>query len=186
MELKYVETIILPGGAPSGNVQSCAWRTNSPYDPNLALGGGHQPMYFDQLGTFYGFYSVLSSRISVKFQNTSFGPYLAVLRVQDNQTAPTSTFDTYLEQPGNTCRIVTNANAVTLTRRWSCKGMDRSDNTGNIGNTGSGSNPGISPIFAVAVCMQDPSGVFAASNPQITATIHYKMLLTQRLDVSSS
>jgi hypothetical protein len=179
-----VETTVFAGGGGT-NIMTNAWRTNSMYDPNYAT-GGHQPMYFDQLGLFYKFYSVLSSTISVRFQNTAFAPYLAIVRVQDGLTAPAANFDSYMEQPGVAARLVTNANAVTLTRRWSCKGMDRSDNIGTFGNFGTGSDPVITPLFTVTAAMQDTAGTFAAGNPQVTVTVRYKALLTQRIDVAGS
>ena len=184
VELKYVDNLIFPGGAGSG-VQFHAYRANSIFDPDAAV-GGHQPMYMDQLALFYTTYSVLSSTITCKFTNSSFQPWVALLRVQDNTSQPTPPISAYMEQPNIYSRTVSMGQAVTMRRRWTCKGLDRSDNQGLLGGTITGTNPDIGQYFGIACCYQDPTSNFATGNPQVEVTIRYRVMLTDRIDVAQS
>jgi hypothetical protein len=60
--LKYVETLDV--NLSANIVTSYEFRTNSVYDPNYT-GGGHQPLGFDEISTFYNKYRVLGFRYHV-------------------------------------------------------------------------------------------------------------------------
>lgn len=184
VELKYVENIIFPGGAGSAT-QFHAFRANSIYDPDAGV-GGHQPMYMDQLALFYTTYSVLSSTFTCKLTNSSFQPWVAMIRVQDNTAAPIPPISTYLEQPNIYSRTVNQGQSVTMSRRWTCKGLARSDNTGLLGGTITGTNPDIVQYFTIACCYQDPASNFATGNPQVEVTLRYRVMLTDRIDLAQS
>lgn len=58
---------------------------NGLFDPDFT-GGGHQPLYFDQLAAIYDHYTVLSSRIKVKlgFTSTVTIPVISSVYIDDD------------------------------------------------------------------------------------------------------
>lgn len=62
--MKYAEDINVNVGGTLGN--NYLFRCNSIYDPN-STGAGHQPMGHDQYSNFYKRYTVIGSKITVRF-----------------------------------------------------------------------------------------------------------------------
>lgn len=63
MTHRYSAAVRITGLA--GAVSSYIFSANGLYDPDVS-GTGHQPMYFDQLGSIYNHYCVMKSRIKVQ------------------------------------------------------------------------------------------------------------------------
>lgn len=78
-KLVYKDNINLAGSSPA---DFSVWngRLNSLYDIDYAQLNGHQPLGFDQWGTFYSRYRVYKARVSVTFiNNTTTGVQCGVL-----------------------------------------------------------------------------------------------------------
>ena len=76
---------------------------NGLFDPDTT-GGGHQPMYFDQLMAIYNHYCVLNSSINVTVipeQTTTRAPTIALFQDDDATTGVTD-IGTAIERPGST------------------------------------------------------------------------------------
>lgn len=62
--LKYVENITLSSTA--GAIVTQIFTANGLYDPNIT-GGGHQPIWFDQIMPYFNHYCVTGSKINIAF-----------------------------------------------------------------------------------------------------------------------
>lgn len=67
-KLRYVEETSL--NAAAGTIASYVYRANDCYDPNLT-GVGHQPKGFDELMARYDHFTVIGSRITIKYMPTT-------------------------------------------------------------------------------------------------------------------
>lgn len=93
--LKYVEQVALNQATPVQAVQ--LWSANGLFDPNIT-GGGHQPLYFDQIMPLYTSFHVKSSKLTVKFTNTSAYPHIVALFLSAQPSAGAQILEV-LEQP---------------------------------------------------------------------------------------
>lgn len=66
--LNYLEYDITVNPTLGGVVAEYVFSANGLFDPNIT-GTGHQPLGFDQLMTFYSHYTVIASKIIVRFNN---------------------------------------------------------------------------------------------------------------------
>lgn len=85
-KLKYCEQITMNPGI--GSWASYLFRANSCFDPN-ATGTGHQPMGFDQWSALYTHYTVLASKITVRFGYNGAvdqSPMIILCRLQRDAT----------------------------------------------------------------------------------------------------
>jgi hypothetical protein len=91
------------------------------YDCDIT-GGGHQPSFFDKLGSTYDHYTVVSSRIVIQMigHASSFAP-TAVLYIDDDTTVASSSIGQAIEQHGAKFQATRAAAAspVTLYNKWS-------------------------------------------------------------------
>lgn len=76
---RYSETVVDTSSAVQASLGTYVFSANGCYDPNNT-GTGHQPRGFDQLMTLYDHYTVLSSKITVRFTNASASsrPFCAI------------------------------------------------------------------------------------------------------------
>lgn len=63
------------GDIPAGALQS--YRTASLYDPDRT-GGGHQPLFFDEMALIYSQYRVLGAKMTIRFVNICDEPIVCV------------------------------------------------------------------------------------------------------------
>lgn len=92
---KYCDTVSFAssGGTPGAYVFTC----NNLFDPNYTI-GGHQPLYFDQLGTIYNHFTVFSSRIRITLTAVTGNTTSYVSLTVDDDTTPPSTIVQAVEQ----------------------------------------------------------------------------------------
>lgn len=117
---KYVANGIFSSTASSYNASSVQFWTNGMFDPEVAV-GGHQPMFFDQLGAMYNHYIVLRSTITVNFAPVS-QPWVCGIYVDDDAVATYNALDVLCEQPSAT--FVTNnasGQSSTVSKSWDIK-----------------------------------------------------------------
>lgn len=119
---KYVETVQL---LSTGTVATYRFRANGMYDPNQT-GGGHQPLYFDQIGALYNHYTIIGSKITVRFVPTTSSavPQHIGINLNDDTTALTN-FNDISEQTQSRIQAIayTPEKPVTLTAKYSAKKM---------------------------------------------------------------
>lgn len=63
--------------AASGTMVSLFWIANDMYDPDTAVGYGHQPIGFDQMILLYNHFCVFRSKVTITFSNGSTYPVRA-------------------------------------------------------------------------------------------------------------
>jgi len=125
MRLRYVQRVALT--CSLGVINKYSFSCNSLYDPDIS-GGGHQPLYFDQIMALYDHYTVVSSTIKVTAcaaGATTVPTIIGVMVDDDASTAPVTNFSTMMEQSNVTKRITTgsNTNSYTFNRKWSANEM---------------------------------------------------------------
>lgn len=121
--MKYCE--IVPVAMVPGNYGSYLFRTNGLYDPNYT-GTGHQPRYFDKLGTIYTYYTVVKSKCTVKIHdyNSAMGGFTYGLFVDEDGASGggvTNQWDVF-EQDGtvwDTTGFAMTKAPRTLSKTWS-------------------------------------------------------------------
>jgi hypothetical protein len=167
--LKYVQTVTLDAGV-SGVPAQYNFRANSIYDPDLT-GIGGQPMGRDQFEVVYDHYTVIGSRMKVKFFTT--GDYKQNVamwvggRLQDAASSY-SNLPYLLEQPGTKGKMIMTGstdgrqtNDVIL--KYSPKKMFKLGKGSIVANericAQQGSNPSEDAIFSIIAVQPDGSSV---------------------------
>jgi len=103
IKMRYVEDIAIDAGAGAYTVHR--FRANSIADPNHT-GTGHQPLYHDILELMYNHYTVVKSRIRVRFINEDTTNHLyAGIYLNDDTVSPSNATE-YMEQQNNKYIIV--------------------------------------------------------------------------------
>lgn len=140
---RYVENASIT--CTSGAFNNIIFSANGLYDPRLAA-GGHQPMNFDTMTLVYKTYTVIGSKITVKFVDADSTvdaiPCFAGI-VVDNDTSYITDYTTLMEQKkGKFALLPSNSTqgVYTLTNKWSAKkshgGKDIVGNDDLRGNLG--------------------------------------------------
>lgn len=136
VRLRYCEEITLDPTATTQGV--FVFSANGVYDPNVT-GIGHQPKGFDQNMAFYNHYTVLGSKISLRYCNKTGGndvPGYAELLLTDDGTtgasliAPIDMYESRYSKRGIPTTYGTERGYIgqrnTLTRKFSAKKFFRS------------------------------------------------------------
>lgn len=167
--LKYVQTVQLDAGA-SGVPAQYNFRANSIYDPDLT-GGGGQPLARDQFFLLYDHYTVIGSRMKVKFFTT--GDYKQNVamwvggRVQD-AASTYSNLPYLLEQEGTKGRMMMTGTyegrqTNDLTLKYSPKKWFKLGKGSVVGNpricAGQNDNPTEDCIFSILAVQPDGSSI---------------------------
>lgn len=181
---------VVPGGG--GTLTSNYYfATNSIFDPDQTTSGspGHQPYYHDQLIGIYSHYSVLSATATMTA--ISGGPFVFFGSIQDTIELTDTFTAADLERPGVKMCVPTGTRPGKVTLRWNCKtaALDRYDNTGQIGNAGTGSDPPKLRYFRFgASIIGTPGGGDITTNyqPNAVVRIRYKVMLTTPLKLGTS
>ena len=174
MSFRYCTTKLSTDTSPATFVRYL-FRTNSLYDPDNAT-GGHQPMYFDQLGALYDRYSVLSSKIIVNFQSApgTTVPCLVWIRPLDVPSTQVADPDTIREQYGVRWKLLVSQWPNTkLSMGWNCKSiMSVFENSASWSQT-----PTEQRYWEIGIMSTDGS-VLTAGDYQMNIWISYKAMLT--------
>lgn len=90
---RYAERITISGNAVEGALGTHVFSANGAYDPNVT-GVGNQPRGFDELMALYDQYTVVKSKIEVRFanQNVSSRPYVGIM-VRDTSSISSTVVD---------------------------------------------------------------------------------------------
>jgi len=176
------------------------FRANSIFDPDFS-GVGHQPLGHDQWSNFYSTYTVIGSKIMVKFakdssnSGTGESNYLAGVLLHDSSAPPTTNVDTLFEQGLSTPVKVgvgnmTSTNVVKVNKKFSAKRFfnitNIKDNQDRIG-AGFGNNPPATgdAFFIVYAAVTIPGGD-STSVIDVDATIEYYVLVSDPVALPGS
>ncbi len=94
-KLRYSD--VLSAASVAGALNTYIFRWNSTFDPDFS-GTGHQPLYRDTYAGIYDQYAVVRASARIRFDNTSSAVGFIVGVVTDDDTTPSSTFQTLMEQ----------------------------------------------------------------------------------------
>lgn len=122
MSHKYMGSVVL--GSTAGSLATQVFSCNGMYDPDIT-NIGHQPLYYDQMTALYNHYTVIGSRIDVKFvPSSSFDGGLAVGGyINDDTTVTPGSFPAIIEQSLAKYSYLNYNSAVPpkITLNWSAK-----------------------------------------------------------------
>ena len=181
------------------STQFLNFAANGLFDPNLQV-GGHQPLGFDQWTTFYNHYTVLGSKITVKFilnnalQATNYTPIACGVKLLDDATAVYSTgafFDNLAERGFSYKIMVPNVNQVYPVRcvsKYSAKKFfnlkDVKDNNTRVGSPATG-NPNELAVYQIYFGSLNGQGV-SDYTMQCLVTIDYIVQWSEPKDLAQS
>lgn len=115
VRLRYAQNVNLtPSG--TGTPAHYTFSANGMYDPDIS-GAGHQPMGFDQWMAIYDHYTVLGSKITVRFIPTTpsnFAPVGFGCMLTDDATFPYTDLDAIIESRagGRSYRLAAPSNSA--------------------------------------------------------------------------
>lgn len=94
-----------------------SYKYNSPYDPDLSLGGG-QPTYFDQIALIYNRYMVTGAKVTAIFSRGTtstgnVGPYVVGIHNNRTATLPTTSGGVLMSVPDTTTAVYSMENGTT-------------------------------------------------------------------------
>lgn len=193
--LKYVESVTLDAGA-SGVPAQYNFRANSIYDPNLSSTGG-QPMGRDQFEIVYDHYTVIGSRMKVKFYTS--GDYKQNVamwvggRLQDAASSY-SNLPYLLEQPGTKGKMLMTGTydgrqTSDIILNYSPKKMFRLGKGSIVGNpricAQQGANPEEDAVFSVIAVQPDGSTIDPVPIKALVQ-IEYIVTFTERRPLNRS
>lgn len=124
MTHKYVDVIAV--ACASGVPQPYVFRCNGMFDPNVTS-TGHQPMFFDQMAALYDHYTVIGSKITVRFTPLTSGnqavPSYAGIFINDDATVTSGTLTTLLENSLVKSKLMSygSTKPTILTHKWGVK-----------------------------------------------------------------
>lgn len=125
MTCRYAETGTITTGG-SGSTSTINYRANGLFDPNQT-GGGHQPMYFDQMMSIYNHYICIGSKATITWCQLPDGaglrPPVTVGVYLNDDTTVTPSFNGILEQSNSIIRNMTQntGSPVTTACKFSAK-----------------------------------------------------------------
>lgn len=122
MSHKYVENVQV--SSSTGIMGKYLWSCNGLYDPNIT-GGGHQPMYFDQLAALYDHYVVTQSKIQVWIQTQTAAStgFICGININDDATVTGTSATETAESAQSTLTVVGYAPSAPkyMTATWNAK-----------------------------------------------------------------
>lgn len=181
---KYVDTLQMT--CTSGVPQLARFSVNGLYDPNIHS-TGHQPLFFDQMVALYRHYTVIGSKITIRWTNKATEvPTVYSLFVNDDTTQITGDPGLIAEQPGAKRKVVGygNADQHTLSLKWSAKSTFKGSVLGNESLKGNGTgNPAEQQYFDFN--FRSMSGTETA-NIFVHVTIEYITIWRELLDIAAS
>lgn len=181
---RYVDQVALSSTAGSLNVQK--FSANSLYDPDIT-GGGHQPMYFDNLMAIYDHYTVVKSKITVKLvltTTTATSPSYVCLHTDDDSSGP-STFLACCEQSSAISKVIPQncTDPIYLTATWDARKYFGGDPLSNDNLQGSASaSPTEQSVYHITFQTGAAGTVTASALVEIEYTAVYDELKTQEVN----
>jgi len=184
MTHKYIETINVL--STSGTPAVARYRANGMYDP-YQTGGGHQPLYFDQMVALYNHYTVIGSKITAKFVPTSSTsvPQHVGINLNDDTTSIANFVDV-AEQTQSRIKAIayTPEKPATLSCKYSAKKMYGGSVLANADLRCTGtSDPSEQAYFVLYTAPLDGAATVGA---YIVVTVEYIVVWREIKDVAGS
>lgn len=188
---RYAQTGVIQGGS-SGAMVTYNFRCNGMFDPD-ASGGGHQPMYFDQMTALYDHYTVIGAKITVIFAIAESTPTVTQTRMPitvgvfiNDDTTTTPGINGVLENATNSASSFTlnDGSPRRLVKKWSAKKTFGGSILGNSNLTGTATvNPAEEQFFTL---FTDSSAVVEAIDVFYRVQIDYIAVWTELKDIAGS
>lgn len=173
-------------GSTFGSTGNWFFRANGMYDPDFT-GGGHQPLYFDQLSAIYNHFRVIKSNMKLRLTSRGTGNPVMVTGVMLNDdTSGTINGETLCEQKrarSMTLAQGTNDNTYRLSERFSAYSTFGKESMGNDSLIGSGANDPSELTFFQIFCY---SPLLGSGTIDLEVTIDYTALWTEIKDMAAS
>lgn len=196
VRLRYVTQTALDSNPLTLPIATVVYRANDMFDPEVAL-GGHQPMGFDQWMALYDHFTVIGSKISVKFINNTNGarvPGLCGIMLNDTtrigQGNSITTLEQLLENRYRTGVTLGNIagdmrQTVTKTMRFSSRRFFRKkaivgDDLYRGSRTSSPQEDAVFEVFYTTIGSNDPTVI------NLLVTIEYIAVLTEPVALQQS
>lgn len=173
----------------TGTFASTQFRANGMFQPPNS-GGGHQPMYFDQMTAIYDHFVVIASKCKIIVTPDSSSamtkPAVVGLYVNDDTSVQyTSTTGVQEYQKGKTKLLNFNATKpITLTEYWSAKKYFGKNPLSNDNLQGS-SSADPSEMSYYTICLQDVTTA-ATCTVDMLVEIEYIAIWKELKDISQS
>lgn len=186
MTHKYTEYFNLV--ATNGVFNSYFFSCNGMFDPNIT-GGGHQPLYFDQMTGIYRHYTVIGSKIIAKVTPLAAtnAPISFGMIINDDTTITSSDVRTMAEQSSSKKLLIppSSNDTYTLTNKWSAKKTFGGSILGNDALQGSSAaNPTEQSYYNFWI-----DAGFSTTQTQtlvVEATVYYIAVWDELLDIAGS
>lgn len=184
MTHRYCETFALSNTA--GAIGTHVFSANGMFDPDIT-GTGHQPYYFDQLTGIYNHYTVIASKLTLKFMGASAiaNPSLITIYLDDNATSAAALITRLEQNTASSQLVMPGSGPYKLIKKFSAKanfgGNPLSDP--NLQGT-SAANPTEQMYYLITVA--DPSGTAAATTVDLLIEIDYIAVWQELLTATGS
>jgi len=168
---KYCETVLLT--MTSGSINGVRYRANGMNDPRIDT-GGHQPMYFDNLGAIYDHYTVVKSK--AKFTVVPNAQNTVPIRVAcfvDDDTSVATSLDAASEMAGGSIQIFppsTGISPIVFYKDWSARSTFGGDPLANDNLQGTSSSD---PVEQSTFALQSDVPSLASITLSVTVEIIY-------------
>lgn len=182
--IRYHDTEVL--ASTTGSIAKYYYRLNSTFDPDVT-GAGHQPMFRDTFASIYDHYSVVSTKVTVKFANTSTVSYHTGVLIDDDGSTSTN-IDTLCEDTQGQTEMLPplsgSLSSHTYHVRWDCeKYLGINPFASETYKTATGSNPAEESQLAIWAVPTDGS---SSASVVVTVMLEYTVLWTELASPSQS
>lgn len=160
---------------------------NGLFDPDIT-GTGHQPMYFDTVGSVYDHYTVIGSKLTVRVVPAvaGQGPGALGVFINDDTTSNIISLGNAMEQSSGTRALlmpIGQSVPLVLTKTWSAKQTFGGSILGNDNLQGTiATNPSEQSYYDIVY--QDLNGVAATSTVNIVVELEYITIWDELKDLA--
>nr|QXP07579.1 MAG: putative capsid protein [Arizlama virus] len=183
MAHRYSQTVRLT--STSGVPTFQRFRANGMFDPDYS-GGGHQPLFFDQMTPLYNHFTVIAAKAKITFVHSGTGVPMHIGVLTDDNTTTTTNITALMEQTQNKSKTISYGNSPpkTLMHNFSAKKTFGGSILANNSLQGtSGADPTEQSYFTVYAASVD--GV-STSIIDAIVTIDYIAVWTEMVEVTGS
>lgn len=173
----------------SGALTTYNFRANGMFDPD-STGGGHQPLYFDQLAALYDHFCVTASKITVRCVPavTNTAPGAVGIFVNDDTSVVPTTWYGCAEQNSSVYKMVgagAGAAEAVLAKKWDVRKYFATRGPGDPELQGTASaDPTEQSVFTIFA--QTADGTATTTDYYIVVTVEYDAIWTELRDVATS
>ncbi len=177
-KLRYAQALNIGNTVGALNFQSFRW--NSIFDPDYT-NAGHQPLYRDTYAAIYDHYAVVRARAKITFNNNNTATPYVVGVVTDDDSTPSSTYTTLIEQStgmsASLNAVYGSTSSKTFVMTWDCaKVLNINPFTDETYKTAIGSNPTEESYLH---CWAIPYDGSSTASIQVFCELEFQVLWTE-------